>query len=226
MRNLFFAALLGTFAIAASGQVSPRISLLANGNLSGSTYSNDAVGVTYEIPAEWAATSDPKGAPALDPKPDVRANRCTKVLLWMKAPGGVEGRFNSIAALLAIDPQCISGPEFPQAVTDTDKIIKVADKIIKYYKNAPFFSPYGVKILATRTPEEPQGRVTILLLGGAIVNAIEGRRAATKEPLKVNTSFAVAESKGYWVAWAYLADDPSAELLKKVSVRFTNGVSR
>ena len=101
--------------------------------------------MTYEIPAEWAATSDPKGAPALDPKPDVRANRCTKVLLWMKAPGGVEGRFNSIAALLAIDPQCISGPEFPQAVTDTDKIIKVADKIIKYYKNAPFFSPYGVE---------------------------------------------------------------------------------
>jgi hypothetical protein len=218
MRVLIIACALSAVALTCAGQVSSRVAQLPGGTLEGNTYTNDAVGVTYEAPAGWTAAADLK-VTHLDEKPDARANKCTKVLLWMKAPGEVKGRFNSIAALMAIDPACISGPEFPLQQTDKAKINKVVDKIIRYYKNAPFFSPYGVTILATRTPEEPAGRLTIQLVGAVKINANEDRMAP-KEPLVVHTSFALVRARGWWVAWAYLADDASADELSKAKITF------
>ena len=93
---------------------------------------------------------------------------------------------------------------------------KVADKIIKPFSNSPYLSPYGVEIRGLML----QGHVVIQLVGGLAINAIVGHPAPTKEPLKVNTSFSFAESNGYWVAWAYMADDLSSQQLDTAKLTF------
>jgi hypothetical protein len=115
-----------------------------------------------------------------------------------------------MATLFAIDPSCFSGTEFPHA-PDKGKIQKVADKIIKTFSHSPYISPYGAYVVGYLS----QGRVVIQLTQEFVINAIEGHPATTKEPLNVNTSIILEESRGYWVAWAYVADDPSTEELKK-----------
>lgn len=220
MRNLLLPVTLTFFALGAVALGAPasKISQLPDGTLSGNMYSNDALGIRYEFPSEWTAIADPKGPTKLDGwKPDGPANRCSKELLRIDAPRHVEGRFSSFATLIAIDPGCISAPDFPRSNEERDQVGRVVDKIIKVFKNTPYISPYSIQAIAFMSHGR-QGKVIFHLTGGVIINAIEeidGHPSPKKEPLTVNTSFALAESKGYWVAWAYLADDPSTEELKK-----------
>lgn len=229
MRNLLIFAVLAFFTFGAFGRGSfkSKILQLPDGVLSADIYSNDALGLRYEIPNGWTVTADPKGPVGLDyRKPDGLANRCTKVLLRLDAPHPKEGRFNSIATLLAIDPGCFPGTEFPYTWKEKEKIEKVTDKIIKAFENSPYFSPYSVTIFADRSRKD---HVIIRLTGGVIINAIneiDGHPSPMKEPLTVNTSFALAETKGYWVAWAYLADYSSTEVLKNVKITFKDDPSQ
>ena len=219
MRNLLIPVSLAFFSLgeAGLGSSTSTISQMPDGTLSGNFYSNQALGLSYEFPSGWTATPDPKGPVSLDGrKPNEPANRCSKILLSLQAPHHIEGRFTSIATLFAIDPTCFPGAEFPHSLEERNKIRKMADKIIGPFSHTPYFSPYGVTISALNS----QGRVLIQLTGGVIINAVEGRPAPAKEPLKVNTSFTFTESKGYWVVWAYLADDPSTEELKNSKVVF------
>jgi hypothetical protein len=216
LRILLIASALGAVILRTSAQESShsRITLLPNGTLSANIYSNDAVGVTYEFPANWTAKIDLSPRTVYLGNPNDLANRCTKVLVLLEASGKVQGRFNSIATLMAIDPACLSAKDFPQSVIETKQINKTVDKMIKAFKNSPFLPPDKVTIKA----DVMQGRVVVWLEGGAIINAIEGRPAPSKEPLKVNTSIKYTEWSGYWVAWAFMADDPSTEELKNVKV--------
>ena len=218
MRNLAILVTLTFLAFGTSGLGSPRpkTSQLPDGTLAGNIYSNDALGLSYEFPNGWTATADPKGPVTLDfRKPDGPVNQCSKVLLSLSAARQAEGKFNSVATLLAIDPGCFSGVEFPHSM-DKGKIQKVADKIIRSFSNTPYISPDGAYVVGYWS----QGRVIVHLTGGVVVNAVEGRHPATREPLHLNISFIFTESNGYWVAWAYLADDPSAEVLKNTTVKF------
>jgi hypothetical protein len=232
MRNLLIPATLAFFALGAVGLGSSKAKLppLPGGTLSGNSYSNDALGIRYDFPSEWTAIADPKGPTKLDGwKPDGPANRCSQVLLTLKAPHPVEGRFSSEAILFAIDPGCISAPDFPRSAEERDKVGKVVDKVIKVFKNTPYISPYGVHGVAFMSHGR-QGKVIFQLTGGLIINAIDeidGHPSPKKEPLTVNTSLALAESKGYWVAWAYLADDPSKEdLNKSAKIAFEDDLSQ
>jgi hypothetical protein len=226
MRNLFLVPFaLALFMIGAVGLGAPRskISQVSDGTLTGGIYTNDAVGLSYEVPGAWAAVADPKGPVDLDRKPDGKANQCTKVLLKLDALPQVEAKFHSMATLLAIDPGCFSGTEFPQSWMEKDKINKVTDKIIKAFSNSPYFSPYGVTIIADRSRKD---HLIIQLTGRAIINAVEGNHPKTKEPLEVNTMFSFTESNGYWVALAYLADNHSTEELKSTKIVFKDDPSR
>ncbi|HTW82222.1 MAG TPA: hypothetical protein VME23_21935 [Terracidiphilus sp.] len=209
------------FGIASSGQNSPNLKLsqASAGTLSGDVYTNETVGIVYEVPSGWSAYTDVKHATMLDPKrSDGAANQCSKILLSLQAPHPVEGRFSSIAVLIAMDPSCFSNTPFPRSLQDKKALGKVADKIIKPFSNSTYLSPYGVEIRAWML----QGHVVIQLVGALTVNAIEGRPAPAKEPLKVNTSFSFTESNGFWVAWAYLADDPSSEQLNAAKLTFAS----
>jgi hypothetical protein len=219
MRN-FAVTLLLVFAglgSAGYGASKSKVSELPAGAMSGNTYVNDAVGVSYQFPVQWNASPDPKGETRIHPKPDVPANRCSKILLRLEAPAKTEGKFTSVAALLAVDPECLSGGTFPQSVEEKDKIEKVAKRTTKAFADTPFISPFHTDVY----PFTLQGRVVIQLTGALIINAnaVENH-AAPKEPLRINTSFTLTESNGYWIAWVYTADDPSAEELKKATVVF------
>lgn len=221
MRSISIAVMLAICVTGASAQKPSRslISQLPNGTLSGNTYTNDAVALTYEFPAGWTATPDLKDPAKIDFRHrEGIANQCSKVLVSLAAPGKAEGRFNSIAMLLAIDPACFSGTTFPRSLEEKDKIRKVVNKIVKPFSDTPFISPYDNMV----HPFGSQGRVIIELTGALIINAYEGQPAAKKEPLRVHTSFTFTESTGYWVAWAFLADDSSTEELKNVKVVFKN----
>jgi hypothetical protein len=219
MRNLLIFMALVLSAVGAIGLGSPgsKVSQLSDGTLSGKMYSNDSLGLKAEIPDGWIANAAPKVQVALDDqKPDGPVNQCSKILLWLNAPQPAKDRFSSIEAIFAIDPGCFSGTKFPKSLEDKKKILKFADKIVKFFSHTPFISYKGADIDAF----SKEGLLIINLSGDEVINAVEGRDPATKEPLHVNISFSLVETNGYWVAWAALVDDPSKEELKKWNVQF------
>jgi len=222
MRTGILVAAFALIAVAAAAKTKPsaKIAALPEGKLANHVYINEALGVNYEYPSDWTASTDPKETFDLDPDhPDGPTVQCSRVLLWLKAPSQGEGRFSGRAALIAIDPDCFTNVRFPQSAYDKQGINDVIDVIIKHFKHSPFFSPYGVKFQASA----PKGRMQFLLTGGMTINAneiIQGHPAPAKEPLEVDTSFFVVQSHGFWIARGYVADDPSEQELKfeKLSV--------
>jgi hypothetical protein len=219
MRNLlifvalFFSALRG---IGLGGRGS-KISELPDGTLSGKVYSNDALGMRYEIPSGWIATADPKGPVSLDSrKPDGPVNQCSKVVLALHAPERGDRRFNSTATVLAIDPGCFPGAKFPRSLKDKAKILMFAHKIVNAFSNTPYISRDGADVDAMPLG----GRLAIVLTGNDVINKVDGHDEATKEQLHVNTSFNLTEANGYWVAWTARADDASREEMKNSNISF------
>ena len=128
-------------AVVGLGSSGSRISHLPDGRLSGHIYTNDALGLRYEVPSGWVATADPKGPVSLDyRRPDGPANQCSKVLLSLHAPQQSEGRFNATVSLFVIDPSCFSGAKFPRSLEDKDKILKFSDKIVKAFSNTLYIT--------------------------------------------------------------------------------------
>lgn len=216
MRTGILVVALALIAVAATAKTKPsvKIAALPQGKLAGHVYINEALGITYEYPSDWSASTDSKETIALDPNhPDGAAIQCSKVLLWLKAPSQSEGRFSAMAALIVIDPGCLTVVRFPQSVFDKQGINDVIDVVIAHFKHSPFFSPYGVKTYAFA----PEDRMQLLMTGGMTINAIgsaPGHPAPAKEPLGVHTSFLVVQSHGFWIARGYVADDPSEQQLK------------
>ncbi len=207
--------------LAASGQAfsQSKISPIPDGTLSANIYTNDALGLRFEFPEGWTPTPDPKGPVAIDWRgPNKPANQCSRILLSLEAPGKVEGRFNSIAILLAIDPGCIAAAPFPQSLHDNSEIAKVAKQVGKCFSYTPYMSPFGNQV----QPFTQQGRVIIGTQGTVLINALES--PGKKEPLDVNTSLTFTESKGYWIAWGFMADAHSTEELAKAKLTF-NGAA-
>ncbi|MGD1108051.1 MAG: hypothetical protein ABR865_13485 [Terracidiphilus sp.] len=224
MHQLITAVSLSLLAAAAAGKTSPsaKIAQLPKGMLAGHVYTNDAVGVTYEYPSDWTATTDLKDPSNLDPgHSNGAANRCSEVLLWLTAPQKEEGRFSAMAALIAIDPRCLTIVPFPKSMRDQEGLNDAESVIIKCFKNSPFLPSDRVTIFVS----EQRGQVVFQLIGAMTMNAIEGHPAPKQEPLIVHTSFEVTESKGFWIAWAYVADASSAEELKQVKISFQNGLA-
>ncbi len=202
----------------ATGLGSPgsKISQLPDGILSGKIYSNNALGLRYDVPSGWIATPDPKDPVSLDSRdPDGPVNRCSKVLLSLHAPEPAQGQFNSSITLLAIDPGCFPGAKFPKSLKDKKQIQEFAHKIVNSFSHTPYISRDGADIDSSLQA----GRLAIFLTGADLVNALDGQ--ATKEPLHVNRLLGMVESNGYWVAWANLADDSTkAELQKRDDLQF------
>lgn len=199
----------------AAGSAQKTISDVPSGKLNGNVYENQGLGVVYEFPANWTAAIEPSGPQNLDPRGhDKPANRCTKILVWLSAPGKTEGRFSSIAALLVIDPACMDLGAFPTSLDERDQIVKVARAVGGYFSFTPFMSPYGNRLNTTFS----QNRVVLETSGGMIINALIGPHPKSKEPLAINTSFNFTQAGTNWVAWAYVADEPSTEALKAIRV--------
>jgi hypothetical protein len=194
---------------------STKIAALPQGKLTGQGYVNDALGLTYEYPNDWDASTDPKETLNLDPNhPEKPVVQCSRVLLSIREPSKGEGKFSSVADLIAIDPRCLTVVPFPQSWMDQQDKSDVIDVIIKNFKHSAFLPPDRVKTLIS----DDHGHIEFLLTGGMIINAnemINGRPNPEKQPLEVHTSFFVVESQGFWIVLAYLADDPSEKKLSQ-----------
>ncbi len=224
MRNLAIAVLVSLCVLEAVGQQSTKIQLLQipNGTLSGNTYTNNALGLSYQIPDGWKGDPETKGKPIDWRGPDKIANRCSRVLLWLTPVSEIEGRFNPVAAVFVTDPVCLGVGAFPESVEQTKEINNVAKKMGDSFNYTPFMSPYGNAI----HPFSSQGRVVIQATGGLVINALTGRHVKTKEPLEVKTSFSFTEANGYLIVWAYVATESSAEPLKDIQVTFKAAPTR
>lgn len=219
MRNYALALLCGLIIfLNALGQRGPKLQLskIPNGDMSGDTYTNDALGLSYQIPAGWKGDPDPKDVSIDWRSPDKSANRCSRILLWLGPVAKIEGRFNPMATVFVTDPGCLGLAAFPESLDNVKEINKVAKKMGDNFSYTPFMSPYGNEV----HPFSSQGRVIIQATGGMIINALEGKHQKTKEPLNVKTSFTFTKANGYLVVWAYAADESSAEVLKKIEVAF------
>ena len=205
-------------ALPAPAQTSDaRLAALPAGALVNGRYTNDALGLAFQVPPGWDATTDPGRSAILDNrKANGPANRCSRVLLSFFAPGRVKGRFNSAAALFVIDPQCLTKTPFPTSLEDKDALGKAANAIIRPFTNSPFISPHGVDVSVFLR----QKHIVLDLTGSLTINAIEGSHPRSEELLKINTSLAFTEAKGYWIAWGYTADDASLQQLDTIQIGF------
>ena len=219
MRNLLilFTLFFPALAAVGAGAHGTKISQLADGKISGKTYSNNALDVRSEIPSGWVAYADPKGPVSLDSQePDGPVNRCSKVLLSLHPAQPGEGGFNSTATLFAVDPRCFSDAKLPKALEDRKKILKFAGKIVKAFSNTPYITQKGADVDADRVG----GRLIIILKGERVINAVEGSDQSTHKAVHVNTLLTVMESNGYWVVWSASVDDASRETLKNTNMSF------
>jgi hypothetical protein len=224
MRNLAIAVLFSFFVLEAVGQQSTKIQLLQipNGTLSGNTYTNNALGLSYQIPDGWKGDPDPKGVLIDWRGLDKVANRCSRVLLWLTLISTIEGRFNPVATVFVTDPACLGVAAFPESLEQVKEINKVAKKMGDSFNYTPFMSPYG----NVTHPFISQGRVVIQATGGLVINAVTGDHVKTKEPLEVKTSFTFTEANGYLIVWAYVANESSAEPLENMQVRLKTPPTR
>ena len=217
MRNVLMALLASLVSLGTAVQQPSKLQLsqIPNGTISGNSYVNDALGLSYRIPDGWKGDPDPKGIPLDWRGPDKPANKCSKILLWLAPVSKVEGRFSPLATVFAADPACLGVAGFPQTLEHVKEINKVAKKIGDTFNYTPFMSPHGNTIHSFSS----EGRVIIQAEGGMVINANEDRTKA-KEPLEVETSFRFTETGGLLIVWAYLADKPAAEFLKPLQVTF------
>jgi hypothetical protein len=219
LRNLLI-LLFSTLSVVCLGSPKSKLSQLPDGTLSGDIYSNSALGLRYEVPPGWIATANPTDPVNIDSRaPDAPINQCSKVLLSLHAPKQDpeqdKSQFHSTITLFAIDPRCFPGAKFPKSLKDRKQVREFARKIVNSFSHTAFISRNGADIDA----DIQNGKLAIWLTGVDLINAPDSQ--GVKEPLRVNRLLGLAESKGYWIAWANLADDSTkAELQKRNDLQF------
>jgi hypothetical protein len=194
-----------------------KINQLADGKMSGSTYSHDGLELRAEIPTGWVADADPKGKVRLDSQePDGPVNRCSKILLSFHSAQPAENGFISSYTLFAVDPACFSEGRLPKRLSDRKKIQQFAEKITKSFSNTPFITRKGADLDA----DSFGGRLFLILTGDSVIQPTSGPGQTLTSPVHVNTLLCLAESKGYWVMWGIVADDAAKETLKNTKISF------
>jgi hypothetical protein len=192
----------------------PKLSDLASGELTGNVYLNSALGLRMEFPAGWVVKTEFEDAAWLQRvKADGPADECLKGLLTAYVQQSAER--TAAQEIFAMDPACFSGVKFPKSEKDKKGVIKFAEKIMKAFGHAPFFSDNGADIDANRE----NGVTIVRLTGNQIVTSPKNGSGATEKPARVYMVLSVAESKGYWLAWADWTFDPSGGELNKVNLQ-------
>ena len=218
MRIFELAILFGGLVLQPYAQQGTKSGLtgISDGTLVGNRYTNDSVGVAYQVPDGWKATPDPAGPTNIDPRGAGKAaNRCTKVLLTLSPESHIEGKFTSAAILFAVDAKCLGTRAFPQSPS-APEVLQVAKRIGDTFNYTAYLSPYGNGV----HPRQDGDRVVIDLSGELTVNAWERGVKREKEPLRVVTSLSVTESNGWIVAWGFAAEEPLVATLRTIQIGF------
>lgn len=215
MRLEAVAAILFCLSNCAIGQSSQQ-SLLAKipvGALSGRTYTNDDLGITFLLPQDWTATVNP-GMPTLfNPDADALANQCTRILLeYDSKPGDSKAK----GVVFAIDPTCLGIGPFPPAEVEKEKLEAFNRNIAEIYNRSTFFPPSGLQLYAFRGAGG-KGRLFLGMAGTAKVPPPGSDPGVRREPVQMNTLFVVVDVDKCWVGWAIVADDKAKDEFAKNS---------
>jgi hypothetical protein len=208
---------------------SNRIGQLNPGVVSGSTYTNDALGFRYEFPSGWAvndkATQDKTmeaghefawGDSSSAAREHESAQHCARVLLFVtKYPEGMKTEeLNPLIVVLAADSTCFPRTRFPTAADDTSAIQQVAQQFVRSLAGTPFVSKGQNSVKAFTVA----GHVMLDISGSFAVNP-PGHSA----PLDIFTSIVFTEAKDYWIAWGFMSGSQTElQELKKTKISLSS----
>jgi hypothetical protein len=208
------------------GQLNPGI-------VSGNTFTNDALGFSFQFPAGWALADKTTqenviraghqfawgNDPAAAREHEV-LERCSRVLLWAtKYPEGTQtGEINPLIVILALDSSCFPGAELPKSTEDTDRIRQVGTQISRWFSGTPFFGKGENSVRAFML----QKRLFLDLS-----SAFKVELPTRKQPFDVFTSIIFTQTDDYWVIWMFVNGSQSGleELRRDIRIAFVPSVS-
>lgn len=216
-------------SLAAIPHPSGRIKGLSEGTVSGNSYVNAALGLSYEFPVGWyvadKATQDKVieagHQAAWGNSPDAArehetVQNCMRALLWTtKYPEGTPTKeVNPLIVLSVADPDCFPAIRFPTSSDDQETISQVGQALVRSFQGAPLFGQGNIR-LGTLTA---QGHFFLVVSGESKMN-LPGRSA----PVEAHNSMVITSANNFWLVWIF-SSGSEAELqeLKNTNIRFSS----
>ena len=195
---------------------SKRIHELQAGSVSGNNYTNEDLGIGYEFPAGWVvpdqATQDKIveaghraawGDSPAAARDHQMAEQCSRRLLWVtKDPEGSQppGQVNPLIVLLAFDPACAPGAQFPASLDDREGIKRTAKQVVDSLAGSPF-APKGATAGRAYTI---QGHLMIEIPANWAARTAGGT-------VQVWTTIFVTAVKDYWIVLGIMSGTPGEQ---------------
>jgi hypothetical protein len=200
------AFLLSMFSVPAFGSSKPKFSEIPDSWLSGSIYTNEALGIKFQLPDGWAGNTDGETAPGFDYHTAKEpARQCVKVLMSYSVAGRAQPEYKSKGLVFVLDPGCFPGTKFPRSMAPSE-FRDLAGAIIHAFSKSPYIGPDGADVGGFQ-----QEGLFFLVLTGAIST---GPAAAGKASVHENMLLTLTEFNGYWIGWGSRADDERTAQLK------------
>ena len=213
-------------ANAAPIPTSKRIGNLDLGTISRNTYTNNALGLSYEFPAGWVVAdrstqhkvieaghqvawgNDPEAA-----REHVAMEQCSRVLLWVSEhPEGTKtDEVDPLIAILAVDPGCFPAAYFPKSIDDRDAIMQISREMVRSFQGTAFG-----KGATTARALQVAGRLVIDVSSTFTLN-VPNRQT----PLPVFTALDITTAGDYWVMWMFMSPSQAGlDELKSRNIHF------
>jgi hypothetical protein len=212
-----------------------HIEQLGLGAVSGTTYTNDTLGLSFQFPAGWVvadkATQEKVreaghqlaygNDPAAAREHAVTAECSRTLLLATRYPEGTKtDEVNPMVAIMAYDSGCLPGMHMPTSTHDSDAIRQLGAEMTKSLSGTPFVGN-GQNTIRGYTR---QNRMLLDLSSGFKANV-----PGSAQPRDVFTSAVFTEVDGYWLTWLFMNGSQSGldELKRsiKMSFRSADGAS-
>jgi hypothetical protein len=220
---VFTTLLISCLGVHALGQSSsPRsdnvgsggIAQLEDGTISGDMYHNAELGFRYEFPHGWVVNDKATQEKAIaaghqfvwgddtSAKREHKATRqCMKSLLFVtRYPQEMRSiGFNPQVFLIAADPKCAPGVNFPSTVKDREAIQRIASQLGIYFKTPAIMSKNPARIRAF----ENDGRVMLEISQSFISSTHELGTSTIRD---FSSSALLMQARDYWIMWMFMAD--------------------
>lgn len=204
------------------------IARLSEGTISGNTYHNSDLGLSYEFPSGWSISDRKTQQQAISnsyqfvwtediPREKMQhGTQCARSLLFVsKYPELMRANeFNAFAILIAADPRCIPGASVPASIKDQQAIQRIATNVGAYFKTS------GLNSLDS-------GRIQAFDWGGRVAFELRQRFRVTTQAsgtitsMEVITSTLVMPFGQFWtMCMSVGADDTQMKALRATKIFF------
>jgi hypothetical protein len=203
------------------------------GTVSGNTFTNDTLGLSFQFPAGWVLADKTTqenvvkaghqfmwGNEPAAAREHEASERCGRVLFWAtKYPEGTKlNEINPLIAILAFDSACLPGVDLPKSTEDTEGIRQVALQILRSLSGTPFVGKGRNSVRAFTL----QNRLLIDLSSAFTVEV-----PTRKQPFDVFTSMIITQADVYSVMWVFMNGSQSGlnQLGRDVRISFAPSVN-